>query len=808
MPAPAASQQIRIDVKAEPLANGLRLSYVLRQAVGAAAFLRNGYVWVILDVPNATFNHRGVTPSPGGRVITMEQVANNVASVARYRVRPGQSLSVQRTGATWQINLKDSVTALVAPVEIGVQPNEAGTDRIFMPVADVGSRVDLVDPAIGDNIVAVPLLGAGRGVPDGRDLVEFRILPTGQGIAVQIKADGVLVNRYRNGVVVDKTGGLTLSKVDQQKPFQTKPEGGIDVVNAAGAAQAEASRPAHMIDFAAWRLGPRDMFTDNLHNLLSKLSKAKGNDRNRARWDLARFYLGFGMGQDALGPLKLMAENDATLLDEPDYRAVRGVALILSGRYEEATEDLNNLSLTNSPDAALWRTIADQELEKWDEALADYDKGSDVLSLYDQTDRARFELAAIKAAYNKANVGFMERELSIVSTYVLLPVQAAEVEYLQGRMHELSGDTASAMTAYKKVADAKQRRMSAQAQLALTVLQLKDSKIKPAEAIDKLERLRFAWRGDQFELDLLDRLGRLYFDNNDYRTGFETLRQAVTYFGKSRKTRDVSQLMSEIFSKLFLEGGADSMPPVSALALYYDFRELTPLGADGDQMIRRLSDRLVAVDLLDRAAELLEHQVKFRMEGVARATVATRLAMIYLMDQKPDKALEIIRSTRQVVMPADIDAQRSRIEARALTDLKRFEEAGVLLENDRSAEADLLRADIYWGSGDWKNVTALGSKLLGKRWEIQKPLTPDERRQVLRMALAMSLSEDRAGIKELRAHYMAAMAGGAYENAFNLITSTQEQNSAQLQAMTRDIAGVDTLEAFMNNYKKEFTTKK
>jgi len=56
-------------------------------------------------------------------------------------------------------------------------------------------------------------------------------------------------------------------------------------------------------------------------------------------------------------------------------------------------------------------------------------------------------------------------------------------------------------------------------------------------------------------------------------------------------------------------------------------------------MIRRLSDRLVAVDLLGPAEQLLDHQVKERLEGVARASVATRLATIYLLDHKPKEAL-------------------------------------------------------------------------------------------------------------------------------------------------------------------------
>ena len=54
-------------------------------------------------------------------------------------------------------------------------------------------------------------------------------------------------------------------------------------------------------------------------------------------------------------------------------------------------------------------------------------------------------------------------------------------------------------------------------------------------------------------------------------------------------------------------------------------------------MIRKLAERLVSVELLDQGAELLQYQVDNRLQGAARAQVATRLAVIYLMNHKPDR---------------------------------------------------------------------------------------------------------------------------------------------------------------------------
>ena len=70
------------------------------------------------------------------------------------------------------------------------------------------------------------------------------------------------------------------------------------------------------------------------------------------------------------------------------------------------------------------------------------------------------------------------------------------------------------------------------------------------------------------------------------------------------------------------------MSAIKALSLYYDFRELTPVGRRGDEMVRRLADKLVEVDLLGRAAELLNHQVENRLKGAARSQIAADLAVV------------------------------------------------------------------------------------------------------------------------------------------------------------------------------------
>ncbi len=137
--------------------------------------------------------------------------------------------------------------------------------------------------------------------------------------------------------------------------------------------------------------------------------------------------------------------------------------------------------------------------------------------------------------------------------------------------------------------------------------------------IAALERLRFRWRGDLLEMKTLRKLASLYFAKLRWRDGLHTLRIAATAFPNDDISRKAQDDMRAAFAELFIGGRADKIPPVEALAIFYDFVDLTPIGADGDEMIRRMSERLVAQDLLGPAADLLSYQIDKRLDGVARA---------------------------------------------------------------------------------------------------------------------------------------------------------------------------------------------
>ena len=176
-------------------------------------------------------------------------------------------------------------------------------------------------------------------------------------------------------------------------------------------------------------------------------------------------------------------------------------------------------------------------------------------------------------------------------------------------------------------------------------------------------------------------LSQMYSENGRYRDALTAARTATKLQPNADASRQAQDLASDLFTQIFLGPKGDELPPVEALGMFYEFRELTPIGRRGDELIRRLADRLASIDLLDQAAELLQYQVDHRLEGAARAQVAARLAMIYLANRKPDMAITALRASRISDLSGELRQQRLLLEARAQSDVGRHDLALDIVSN-------------------------------------------------------------------------------------------------------------------------------
>jgi hypothetical protein len=269
-------------------------------------------------------------------------------------------------------------------------------------------------------------------------------------------------------------------------------------------------------------------------------------------------------------------------------------------------------------------------------------------------------------------------------------------------------------------------------------------------------------------------------------------------------TRQIQDEAATTFDSLFLSGKGDGMPAIDALALFYDFRELTPIGGRGDEMIRRLADRLISVDLLDQAADLLQYQVDHRLQGAARAQVATRLAVIYLMDRKADRALATLRATRTADLSNDLRNQRLLLEGRALSDLGRNDLALEVIGNVETREATRLRSDILWAARRYGEAAEQLELMYGDRYKDFEPLTDIEQQDILRAEIGYALSDDKLGLGRFREKYTAKMAETPDAHDFEVVSQPLGTSGDAFATIAHAAASIDTLDTFLRDMKARY----
>jgi hypothetical protein len=386
----------------------------------------------------------------------------------------------------------------------------------------------------------------------------------------------------------------------------------------------------------------------------------------------------------------------------------------------------------------------------------------------------------------------------------LPPEQKPAVSVLRGRLAEALGHDKDALGEYRMAVGSADRAAAAEGKLFEIALRQKHDEISPADALRELETLSVMWRGDGIEVKALVMMARLYSEAGRYGESFSADRTATRLQPNAEISRQGQDEAAALFAQLFLGSRGDDLPPVDALGLFYEYRELTPIGRRGDEMIRRLADRLVAVDLLDQASELLQYQVDHRLEGAARAQVAARLAMVYLTNRKPDRAIAALRTTRIADLAGELRQQRLLLEARAQSDIGRHDLALDIISNIAGREAIRLRSDIYWASRRWREASEQIELYYADRWRDFKPLNTVEKGDVIRALVGYALAQDVIGLARFREKYAPLMSGDDDRAAFETASQPADANTAEFAPIAKMAASVDTLDGFLREMRARF----
>lgn len=776
--------------------DGLKLKFPFEKPVAAAVFRRARTIWIVLDT-DVIIDYSAIKTSSEKLITGVQHSHSNGSHVFRLQTsRPWLTYATVR-GNAWTIELGDLISGQSQPLGLKRGLRSDRRSVVTISYKKPGKVHWLPDSEIGDRLAVVTAFAPARNLIKPQNLVDFSALATAHGVVIKPHADDLAVRLRIDDILITRKAGLALSagSAHQYEPGKRSLDQG--------------KKPrTGFIDFEKWQQGGVPFFNYRTGELIRAIALAKGQDKNQLRLELARLYMSHQLAPEVLGILKQITTQDPGAKSDPSLNILRGAANTMMGRTKAAHKDLDVHALSYDDDAALWRGLLETKDKNWKEALKNFQSGSPVISDYPHALQAIFRLAAAEAALNTQMLGRTADELDAIPAVNLPRKLLAQADLMRGRYLQNIGRTEEALGSYKRSAASGVKSVEVQARLNGIRLMLNAGTIEQDKAIEELEKLSVTWRGDDIELDTVRLLAKLNAEKGNYRVAFQLMKNTLWAFPKSQLALQIQDDMKEVFRDLFLYGKGDKMEPVASLGLFYDYREMTPVGRLGDEMIRRLADRLVMVDLLDQAAELLDHQVSNRLKGAARAQVATRLAMVHLSNRKPELALRAIRHTRQPDLPKVIRRQRDILEARALGELGRAEGAIDILSKLEGDEIERLRADVYWNTRKWAKAGEQIEKMLGLRWQQQKPLSKLERFDILRAGISYSLANDTFALDRLHKKYYTKMVKSADAESFILVTKPIKSRGKDFNLLVKEIASISTLDAFMKEFREKMERQK
>lgn len=810
-PPPASSNKITImDGKAVQMALFQRGSNYYLVLPGTAQAMGNlkAVIGDTFDTSKASF-----VPARGGMVLRLQPPDT----------MPDAKLLPAANGTGWVIEFGPRQPAPTAGgLAVTVQPNHALGPRVLLPAKDVGAPVVFIDPVVGDQLTVVPLGARNQMLPTSSAFAQFELLPTEQGVVVRPLADSVTVNNGAQGVEISSAAGLQLGEAFVQHGAPPPTANASDFA-AKDAATSSPDLPA-LLPLEKWGQPAGAKFTARREDLALTIADTPLPKRNAAYLDLAHFYFVNGMGTEAAAVWQIVAATDEKLLKEPEYNLLRAIAAFYTGTPTMAREALMAINAPNV-DSALWQGLLEAEARNWPEAARNYRPSLRRIWDYPDPYRTRLALGAIETALNVGSAKLAGELLDYLkkATPPVLPSTQPALDYFSGVIAYQNNDLDGARSYLNLAASSWNQLWRVRAELALIDLDSREEKSTPQQNAERLERLRYAWRGDALEYDVMERMAKAHVATKSYAVALEEYTHLKERFPDDPRSSTIPETQKGLFAAVFDGPDRDALPAYSQLAIWDKYADFRPADPQALNKIRLyLVDRITKLDLLGHAGSMLKDVINDTPDLAEKARLGLRAAGLSLLDRKPADALDMLAFSApaegETALPQDIAYERNLLAAKAKAELGSLDEALAGLADDYSDVASRLRVDITWKAQKWPEAAAALSALTTPRPDSttgskdKKPaagsdaLNGEMPTLLLRQATALALAGDRDGLDRLRDTYGTKMEKTSLATAFRLLTRPESAGGLPDRGTLQSrISEVQLFQSFLEKYRDNAT---
>lgn len=535
---------------------------------------------------------------------------------------------------------------------------------------------------------------------------------------------------------------------------------------AAAAADPDEPRAIGMMDVSDWAEGDR---AARIADLTQAAGTAEGEARVEALLELARLHLAHSMPEEGLAAVAAAGDEGAPGLRR-SLRIAGDALRVLRGDADPAASVFVRLDPPSSADHRLWRAAAlagpGAGSDGWRKARLDLPEALRRLLAYPGDLRAHLLTRLADGAAAQGDAESLDRIVLEMLTMDAGFAQDRRLDFYRGLVAELRSDAPGALARYdaaSEVAGPFARR----AQLRAVELRRRGGELDEAGAVEALERLRFAWRGDEVEASTLEALGHAYLRAGRTDLVLEMLDRIGRRFTGTPHGREAAASARALISSLI--GRSD--PGTAAQALFLNRRHgdlIAVIDEDGS-LRRRLAARLAQEGLSLEAGRLLASLAEDGPEE-GRAAAALDLAELMLRTDRAGDALAVLSEAAGGEVGGEPSMlRRALLRGEALAVLNRPLEALDALRDLPGAEAARLRARILFAAGEWRGASAAYDALLDL--EGAAALRADD---VARLGLAAFRAGDLPAVRDAAARYRPVLAGTRWAGLLDILAEDAE----------------------------------
>lgn len=447
----------------------------------------------------------------------------------------------------------------------------------------------------------------------------------------------------------------------------------------------------------------------------SELADAgSGSEKLAAKMNLARFMVAFHRYEQAEGVLRTLPADENGVPLFPLARALLGAVLVLQEKGEEALPILKNMAGAE-PHRSVWLAAAQTQVGQYTEADLNFASLEDV-PFYPKSIRTMLQILRGTALLNTQKYAELFEKMNVLAQEQEDGEMPAAAKYLVGMASLELGDNERGRQLLSGASYSKDRRLATKAKLAFVMDLARSNELSTLQLIRFLEDLRFEWRGDELEGQILMELARRYIDQKNFRLGLNRYKTYAVAFPEAENIERVTDEMRRAFLKVFDKKNKEALDRLGLLGIYFDFRELTPSDERGDRVVEDIAGELDQIVLYERAADLFERQLEFRVQDpLQRVQLGVELASLYRKINKLEKALETLKKWQADKMPDDLVRDAAVEKAKILLAMGDYEGAQNAVEGWLDDRTRQVQVDVAWAAEDYVTVARLLSQMFDTR---------------------------------------------------------------------------------------------